>query len=563
MATAPIRLTAAALLALVAGTPAPLVPGPVVARNGMVASAEPLATEAGLAILRQGGNAFDAAVAVGFALAVTYPTAGNLGGGGFLVGLTADGRRVAIDFREKAPAAAHRDVFLDAQGNPRPGASTASYQGIGVPGTVDGLLQVLERYGRLQRSAVLAPAIRLAREGFPVGYALERDLRGVRALRQWESTRRAFHLDGETGGPTLGTVLTQPDLARVLADVARLGRDGFYAGRTADLIVADMKANGGLITHQDLAAYRAKEREPLVFEHNGYQLITHPLPSSGGVVLAQILGLLDVRALQAAGYHSAKSIAMITEAQRLAYADRNYWLGDPDFAKVPVERLISKGYLDERRRLLPTNGRAGRSVGLDHGEIESTETTHYTVADRFGNVVAVTYTLNSAYGMGAVATGAGFLWNNNMDNFSAKPGVANQYGMVGAEANSVQPGKRPLSSQTPTIVTKDGTFFLTMGSPGGPTIINTVLQIYLNVTVWGMNIDEAVGEHRIHHQWLPDQIDHEPLAISPDTRAELERMGYTLRELPRIGQAMGIMRTPEGYFVGSADRRGSGLAKGY
>jgi gamma-glutamyltranspeptidase/glutathione hydrolase len=529
----------------------------------MVASAEPFATRAGVEILKQGGNAFDAAVAVGFALAVTYPTAGNLGGGGFLVGLTADGRAVAIDFRERAPAAARRDMFLDPNGNVKPDLSVGSYQGIGVPGTVDGLLMVLERFGRSKREAVLAPAIRLARTGFPVSYSLEQDLRRHSELRRWESTRTAFWLGPDSTGPKMGTVLKQPDLARTLDDVSRLGRDGFYRGRVADLIVADMKKQGGLITHADLEGYHAKSRDPLIFQHNGYELITHPLPSSGGVVLAQILGLLDVAELRKAGHHSARSISLIAEAQRLAYADRNHWLGDPDFVSVPVTRLISKEYLDQRRRLLPTNGRAGKSDGVEHGVAEPTETTHYTVADRFGNVVAVTYTLNSAYGMGAVAAGAGFLWNNNMDNFSAKPGAPNQYGMVGGAANAIEGGKRPLSSMTPTIVRKDGKFFMTMGSPGGPTIINTVLQVYLNVTVWGMDIGDAIDERRLHHQWLPDRIDYEELALSPDTFAELERMGYSLRRVDGLGLAMGIMRTREGYLAGAADRRSSGLALGF
>ncbi|MEO8453132.1 MAG: gamma-glutamyltransferase [Gemmatimonadota bacterium] len=551
------------LLLAVAAITLPIEPRPSVAANGMVASPEPFATAAGLEILKQGGNAFDAAAAVGFALAVTYPAAGNLGGGGFLVGLTADGRPVAIDFRERAPAAAGRDMFLDAQGNVRPDVGVTSYQAIGVPGTVDGLLLALERFGRSKREAVLAPAIKLARDGFPIPYSLEQDLRRHRELRRWESTRKAFALGPDSAGPKMGDALRQPELALTLADVSRLGRRGFYEGRVADLIVADMKAQGGLITHADLEGYRAKPREPLVFQHNGYELITHPLPSSGGVVLAQILGLLDVTELKKAGYHSAKAIQLVTEAQRLAYADRNHWLGDPDYASVPVSRLISKEYLDRRRQLLPKDGRAGKSDGVEHGLVESTETTHYTVADRFGNVVAVTYTLNSAYGMGAVAAGAGFLWNNNMDNFSAKPGAPNQYGMLGAAANAIEAGKRPLSSMTPTIVRKDGKFFMTMGSPGGPTIINTVLQVYLNVTVWGLDLGEAIDERRVHHQWLPDQIDYEELALSPDTRPELERMGYRLHEVGRIGQAVGIMRTPEGYLAGAVDRRGNGLAKGF
>jgi gamma-glutamyltranspeptidase/glutathione hydrolase len=553
------RLAALTFVAVVVPDPA----RPKVALNGMVASPEPFATEAGLAILKKGGTAFDAAAAVGFALAVTYPVAGNVGGGGFLVGITAAGQPVAIDFRETAPAAASRDMFLDSQGNLTAGASTKSYRAIGVPGTVDGLLLAVERFGKLKREEVLARAIEQARDGFPISYSLEQSLRSNRDLRRWDASRKAFRLEGDSVGPKLGTVLRQPDLAATLADVARLGRAGFYQGRVADLIVADMKRHGGLITHADLARYRAKERDPFIFRHHGYELITHPLPSSGGFVIAQILGLLDQEQLKRAGYHSARAIHLVTEAQRLAYADRNHWLGDPDFVTVPVDRLVSKEYLDRRRRLLPTNGMAGQSAGVRHGEVESTETTHYTVADRFGNVVAVTYTLNSGYGMGAVAEGAGFVWNNNIDNFSAKAGAPNQYGMLGTEANAIAAGKRPLSSMTPTIVRKDGKFFMTMGSPGGPTIINTVLQIYLNVTVWGMDIADAIDARRIHHQWLPDQIDYEDPALAAETKAELERMGYRLERRSVIGQAVGIMRTAEGYFAGAVDRRGSGLAEGY
>lgn len=556
-------LAAGCTILAVALIAVPLQSRPNVAANGMVTSPEPFATEAGIEILKAGGNAFDAAAAVGFALAVTYPTAGNIGGGGFLVGITADGKPVAVDFREKAPAAATRDMYLDAQGNVQPDLSLTTYKAIGVPGTVDGLLTAIERYGKLKREHVMAPAVRLARAGFTVSYSLEQGLRRNRALRRWESSKKAFQLGDEGVAPTMGDTLVQRDLGRTLEDVSRLGRSGFYDGRVADLIVADMKKNGGLITHEDLKDYSARERAPFIFQHNGYELVTHPVPSSGGVVLAQVLGLLDVGALKKTGYHSAAAVAMVTEAQRLAYADRNHWLGDPDFFNVPVERMTSKEYLDQRRQLLPQPGVAGKSEGVQHGLVESEETTHFAVADKLGNVVAVTYTLNSGYGMGAVADGAGFIWNNNMDNFSAKPGVPNQYGMLGAEANAVEAGKRPLSSMTPTIVRKDGRFFMTAGSPGGPTIINTVLQTYLNVTVWGMDIADAIDARRVHHQWLPDQIDYEEMALSADTMAELQRMGYTLAQRGSIGQAAGIMVTPEGYLAGAFDRRGNGLAAGY
>ena len=553
-------LLTVATLAVVAGTVS-IQSRPNVAANGMVASPEPLATSVGVEILKAGGNAFDATAAVQFALAVTYPTAGNIGGGGFMVGLTADGETFALDFREEAPRAASERMFLDANGEMVPHLSTRTHKGVGVPGSVDGMLRLVDRYGNLSRAEVLAPAITLARDGFPVSYALARSLKRAEKLKEFPSTVKALGL--ESGGPEMGDLLRQPDLASTLDAVAQEGRDGFYAGAVADLIVADMEKNGGLVSHADLRSYRARWREALVFEHADYELVTHPVPSSGGMTIAQTLGLLDMPALKDAGYHSAKAISMVTEAQRLAFADRNYWLGDPDFFDVPVERLMSREYIEHRRGLLPHDGMAGRSDGVAHGPAESEETTHFTVADRWGNVSAVTTTLNSSYGMGAVAAGAGFVWNNQMDNFSARAGIPNQYGMLGAEANSVQPGKRPLSSMTPTIVRKDGEFFMTMGSPGGPTIINTVLQIYLNVTVWGMDIQDAIDAPRVHSQWLPDRIDHEPFAFSADTKAELHRMGYSFNERRSIGMAAGIQKTPEGFLAGHADRRGAGTAAGY
>ncbi len=547
------------LAAVLLTTAAPL-SRPNVAANGMAASPEPLATDVGVAILKAGGNAFDAAAAMQFALAVTYPTAGNIGGGGFMVGLTADGETFALDFREEAPAAATTDMFVDADGQMLQGVSTDTHRGVGVPGSVDGMLALLDRYGTLPRGDVLAPAIALARDGFTVSYALAGSLTRSERLRRFTTSVEAF---GLADGPRMGDRLAQPELASTLEAIAREGRDGFYRGPVADLIVADMQANGGLISHEDLVGYTAQWREPLVFDHAQYQFITHPVPSSGGMTIAQTLGVLNLPVLKRVGYHSAKAISMVTEAQRLAFADRNFWLGDPEFFDVPVERLLSRNYMEQRRRLLPQDGLAGQSSGVSHGPAESDETTHFTVADRWGNVAAITTTLNSGYGLGAVATGAGFLWNNQMDNFSARPGVPNQYGMLGADANSVQPGKRPLSSMTPTIVRRFGEFYLTMGSPGGPTIINTVLQIYLNVTVWDMDLQQAIDAPRVHHQWLPDRIDHEPFALSAETRAELERMGYELRERRSIGMAAGIRRTSEGFLAGYADRRGAGTARGY
>ncbi len=533
---------------------------PVYGRNGMAASAEPLASRVGVEVLQAGGNAFDAAAAMGFALAVVYPRAGNLGGGGFCVALTADGETWALDFRETAPAGATRDMFLDAEGNVVPGLSLSSYLAVGVPGSPDGLLRIAAR-GKLERAEVLAPAIRLARQGFAVPKPLADALRSSEErLTRFPGTAKVFYEGGEP--PAFGAVLKQPDLATTLEAMARDGRAGFYEGRVARLIAGQMKAHGGLVTRADLAGYRSEEPPPFVFERGGLELITMPLPSSGGVTMDQILGLVDLDALRAAGWNSAHYVQRLVEAERLAYADRNYFLGDPDFVDVPVQRLVSPAYLARRRALMPTD-RAGSSAGVSHGRVEGTETTHYAVADRWGNVVAVTTTLNGPFGMGAVVDGAGVLLNNEMDDFAAKPGVPNMYGLTGAEANAIAPGKRMLSSMTPTIVRRDGTFFFTTGSPGGSTIITTVLQSILNVALFQMNIRDAIDAPRFHHQWLPDTVMYEERALSADTRRVLEGMGYHLDEVGGLGQAAGIMVDDDGTLTGWADRRGYGAAVGY
>lgn len=527
----------------------------------MVVSVESHASEVGIEILKAGGNAFDAAAAVGFALAVTHPEAGNLGGGGFCVGLTAAGESFALDFRETAPAAATRDMFLDFDGKPIPGKSMRSHLAAGTPGSVEGLLQLVETRGKLDRRQVLAPAIRLAREGFPVSKELHTELaRAAERLNVHAATRAIFFPDGEP--LAFGTVLKQPDLAATLEAIARDGKTGFYEGHIANLIVAEMKRGGGIITADDLKGYRARDRKPFIFRSGEDEIITMPLPSSGGITLAQILGLADLGKLKDAGWGSARYVHLLAEAERLAYADRNFFLGDPEFNKVPVDRLISSEYLAERRKLMP-DGRAGKSQGVTHGHPEAMQTTHYCVVDSSGNVAAVTTTLNGSFGMGAVVTGAGFLLNNEMDDFSIKPGEPNAYGLTGAEANAIAPGKRMLSSMTPTIVRKDGRFFMTIGSPGGSTIITTVLQIYLNATLFGMNIRDAIDAPRVHHQWLPDNILHEAHALSPDTIEILRTMGYSLKEAESIGVAAGIMRTSDGLLAGHADRRGDGAAAGY
>ena len=534
---------------------------PNVAANGMVVSPEPLATDVGVAILKAGGNAFDAAAAVQFALAVTYPPAGNIGGGGFMVGLTAEGETFALDFREEAPSAATTDMFVDAEGAMVPGLSTRTHKGVGVPGSVDGMLKLVERYGNLSRAEVLAPAIRLARDGFRVSYAPAGSLSRNRRFRQFASSVEAFGLEGD--GPAMGDLLKQPDLAATLEAVASEGRDGFYAGRVADLIVADMVANGGLITHEDLKRYEAEWREPLIFEHAEYQLITHPVPSSGGVTIAQTLGMLNMPVLTRVGYHSAQAISMVTEAQRLAFADRNYWLGDPEFFEVPVERLLSRNYMEQRRRLLPQDGKAGKSSGVSHGPVESDETTHFhpgrPVGQRRGHHDDPEQRLRAR----RRRHGSRVPLEQRDGQLLGPAGRSQPVRPAGRRGELGAAGEATALFDDPTIVRRFGDFYMTMGSPGGPTIINTVLQIYLNVTVWDMDIQQAIDAPRIHHQWLPDRIDHEPFAISAETKAELERMGYELNERRRIGMAAGIRKTPEGFLAGYADRRGAGTARGY
>jgi len=557
--SARLRRSFLCLLLLAVSTPAFVEPRqgpaqPVSAAHGMVVSAEAQATEVGVEVLKQGGNAFDAAAAVGFALAVTYPTAGNIGGGGFCVGLRADGSTFALDFREKAPAAAAKDMFLDAKGDFLPEASRSGHRAVGVPGSTDGLLLLAEKYGTRPRKEILAPAIRLAHDG----YLLPRP--PSERLKENPAAAAIYFPPGKTFAA--GDRLIQKDLAAVLTDISDRGRDGFYSGRVADLIVAEMKRGGGLISHEDLRGYQTRERKPFIFRHGEYELITMPLPSSGGVTLAQILGMLDFDELKKAGHQSARYIHLLTEAERLAYADRNYYLGDPDFVTVPVEKLTSPAYLKQRRALMP-DGKAGRSEGVTRGSVESEETTHYCVVDQWGNVAAITYTLNSGFGAGLVVEGAGFLLNNNMDNFSAKPGTPNQYGMIGAEANSIAPHKRMLSSMTPTIVRRAGRFHSTIGSPGGPTIITTVLQLFLNLTVFDMNIRQAIDAGRVHHQWFPDTIQPEEGAVIPEVKAELERMGYQIQSRRSIGMAAGIVRTKDGGLAGHADRRGLGTAAGH
>jgi len=539
---------------------------PVWARSGMVASQEAVATQIGLDVLKRGGNAVDAAVAVGFALAVTLPEAGNLGGGGFMiVHMAGPGETTAIDYREKAPGRASRDMFLDAAGNADSERSRYSGLAVGVPGTVAGLALALERYGTLPLADVVAPAIRLAEEGVIVSPALSDSLKeSAEELKRWPSAAKIFFKpDGGAYEP--GERLVQRDLANSLRQIAEQGPDAVYKGDIGRLIAEQMARDGGLITVEDLAAYEAKLREPVRGTYRGHEVVSMPPPSSGGVHIVQILNILEGFPIGYLGAGSAETLHLMAEAMKLAYADRSEYLGDTDFVDVPVKGLTAKAYADELRARISAN-RATPSATIkpaDPAPYESAETTHFSVVDKDGNAVANTYTINFSYGTGLVAEGTGILLNNEMDDFSAKPGVPNAYGLIGGDANAVEPGKRPLSSMSPTIVLKDGQVALVTGSPGGSRIITTVLQVIMNVIDHGMNAAEASHAPRIHHQWLPDEPRVEE-GISPDTIRLLEAKGHTVTVQPVMGSTHSILRTPDGTLFGASDpRRPSALTAGY
>lgn len=534
----------------------------------MVASAEPLATKVGVDILRKGGNAVDAAVAVGFALAVTFPEAGNLGGGGFMLVRLKDGRATAIDYRETAPARATRTVYLNAQGEKitGEGGSLVGYRAVGVPGTVAGMALAHRKYGsgKLTWAQLIEPARRLAERGFPVSYSLSRSLRGSRTkMSGYADSRRIFLNNGK--GRAEGSTLRQPELAATLTRLQKNGPREFYEGETARRIAADMKAHNGLMTLDDLRRYAVKEREPVRGTYRGYSIISMPPPSSGGFALLEMLNILEGYDLRALGPFSSERYHLLTEAMRRAFADRSEYGGDADFVDVPVRGLIRKEYAAARRTDIDP-ARASESAKVGAGKPESPQTTHYTVVDKDGNAVANTYTLNAGYGSGVTARGTGILLNNEMDDFMTRPGAPNLFGLIQGERNAVGPGRRPLSSMSPTFVLrKDGTLWFTVGSPGGPTIINTALQIITNVIDHDMNIRRAVEAPRIHHQWLPDEIVVEPQGMSADTRRALEAKGHKFIPRPRyIGDAQAILIEPgTGVRLGWSDPRGSGLTAGY
>ncbi len=538
---------------------------PVVATQGMVSTQEAMATNIGLDILQQGGNAVDAGVAVGFALAVTLPRAGNLGGGGFMLVYDAKSKQtVAIDFREMAPAAAHRDMFLDEQGDADSELSRYSYLAVGVPGTVAGLALALERYGTLSLKEVMAPAIELAEQGITVSEDLSNSLKAAKErMEPWLASLKIFFKpNGVPYEP--GETLIQKNLAASLRAIAEQGAEAFYQGSIARKIAADMTANGGLITLKDLKNYRPMVRKPVRGQYRGYDIVSMPPPSSGVIHLIQILNLLEYYPISELGHNSAATIHRMAESMKLAYADRSEYLGDPDFVRVPVNGLISKDYAGVLVKEIDTQ-RARPADDIKPGDplpFESTETTHYSVVDQAGNAVATTYTLNFSYGSGIIANGTGILLNNEMDDFSAKPGVPNAYGLIGGDANAVEASKRPLSSMTPSLVFKDDKLFLVTGSPGGSRIITTVLQIMMNVIDHDMNIAEATIAPRIHHQWLPDELRVEE-GLSPDTIAGLKALGHTLEVDDAMGATQSILRLP-GSITGFSDtRRSSGLTVGY
>jgi gamma-glutamyltranspeptidase/glutathione hydrolase len=529
----------------------------------MVTAQETLAADVGVAVMQRGGNAVDAAVAVGFALAVTHPVAGNLGGGGFMLIRFADGRVTFIDFRERAPQSASRDMYLDTAGKLTRG-SIEGWRAAGVPGTVRGFQLAHSKYGRAKWSDDLAPAIALAAQGFPISYALAESLKKSPNLSTSPESKRIFQKGGTYYA--VGEHLKQPELASTLQKIAKSGGDDFYTGQIAHRVFEEMVKNGGLITSSDLESYRAVERQPLTGNYHGkFQLITAPPPSSGGIGILQMMGMLEGTGYAEAGAGSAASIHYMAEVMRRFFADRSEYMGDPDFVRVPLSGLLDPAYLARRRSTIDLE-RATPSEQVRPGHpsgAEAVETTHYNVVDAEGNAVAVTYTLNGAYGSGIAVPGLGFLLNNEMDDFAAQPGSPNMFGLVQGEANAIQPNKRPLSSMVPTIILREGKLFMLVGSPGGSRIPSAVLQVIVNVIDFGMNAQDAVDMARIHHQWQPDKLYLER-GISPDTVVLLKARGYEVDQSADVvvGRVEAIVNDG-GWLQGGSDGRGSGRATGY
>ncbi|RTY66167.1 gamma-glutamyltransferase [Pseudomonas veronii] len=565
-------LIATALVLTVSGVQAAS-QAPVAGENGMVVTAQHLATHVGVDVLKAGGNAVDAAVAVGYALAVVYPAAGNLGGGGFMTVQLADGRKTFLDFREKAPLAATADMYLDKAGNVVEGLSAKGHLAVGVPGTVSGMELALSKYGTLKRAQVIAPAIKLAENGF----ALEQgdiDLLHT-ATSEFEKDKDLRAIFLHNGQPLqVGQKLVQKDLAKTLKEISAKGSDGFYKGWVAKALVDSSQAGKGIITQADLDKYKTRELAPIECDYRGYHVVSAPPPSSGGVVICQIMNILEGYPMADLGYHSAQGLHYQIEAMRHAYVDRNSYLGDPDFVKNPIEHLLDKNYATKLRDAIEPN-KAGDSQAIKPGVAphEGNNTTHYSIVDKWGNAVSVTYTLNDWFGAGVMASKTGVILNDEMDDFTVKVGVPNMYGLVQGEANAIAPGKAPLSSMSPTIVTKDGKAVMVVGTPGGSRIITATLLTILNVIDYKMNIQEAVDAPRFHQQWMPDTTNLETFAVSPDTQKILESWGHKFAGPQDANHLAAILvgapsldGKPVGNnrFYGANDpRRNTGLSLGY
>jgi len=532
--------------------------------SAMVVAPHALASDIGVKILKQGGNAVDAAIAVQFAIAVVYPRAGNIGGGGFMVIRLKNGETAALDYREKAPAKASRDMYLDSLKNVVANLSTEGHLACGVPGTVAGMFAAHAKYGKLPMQKLIEPAIQLAQKGYYISEAEATRLRNHQELfTKYNETPNPFIKDDWK----VGDLLQQKELARTLTLIRDQGQAGFYEGENANDIVAEMYTRGGIISLEDLKNYDAKWRAPLVGNYKNYKIISMPPSSSGGVALLQMLKMVEPYPLATWGFHSKEAVHLMAEAERRAYADRTEHLGDSDFYKVPIDSLLSVNYLQRRmsdfsmEKTTPSNSIFAGNFKMKK---ETFETTHTSIVDAEGNAVSVTTTLNGNFGNKVWVTNAGFFLNNEMDDFSVKPGVPNQFGLIGAEANAIQPGKRMLSSMTPTIVEKDGKLFMILGTPGGSTIMTTVFQVFLNIAEFNMNLDDAVNAKRFHHQWLPDEIVMEKDALDLPTRQNLEKMGHKFREVERIAQIKAILKLPNGTWQGVADfREPDATARGY